>query len=280
MNTENRYPVTASLFMLREIKQRQEKVTRGYQLLKRKTEALRIRGRQAAVELSATQAVLGHTLREAYISLAAIKFTNGESNAMVLENVGQAQIRVLRTPENISGVPTVSLQAVEDLTACDSLQYAGLGAGGHRTSEAKKAFREAVSILVKFASLRNTCLLLDEAIKSTLRKVNGIEKVIMPKLRNTESYILTEMGEQEREEFHRLKMVKAKKNRRKIMSNLRHDPYEDNLSRDGSNRSTSADCLTMVLFQNMGPVLSQSDSAGDGNLICYPHNWDDDDLLF
>lgn len=92
MNTENRYPVTASLFMLREIKRRQEHVNRGYQLLKRKAEALRFKGRQAATELAATQGVLGHTLREAYFSLAAVKFTNGESNAMVLENVGEVTV--------------------------------------------------------------------------------------------------------------------------------------------------------------------------------------------
>lgn len=96
MNTENRYPVTASLFMLREIKRRQEQVNRGYQLLKRKTEALRLRGRQAAAELAATQGVLGHTLREAYISLAAVKFTNGESNAMVLENIGEVIVTNLK----------------------------------------------------------------------------------------------------------------------------------------------------------------------------------------
>lgn len=89
MHNENRYPVTASLFMLKEIKHRQEQVNRGYQLLKRKAEALRMKGRQATLELASTQAILGHTLREAYISLAAIKFTNGESNALVLENVGQ-----------------------------------------------------------------------------------------------------------------------------------------------------------------------------------------------
>lgn len=81
----------------------------------------------------------------------------------------QAQVRVLRIQENISGVSTVSLQAVEDTGASDALLYAGLGAGGHRTSEAKSAFREAVRILIKFASLRNTCLLLDEAIRTTLR---------------------------------------------------------------------------------------------------------------
>lgn len=78
--------------MLKEIKHRQEQVLRGYQLLKRKAEALRIKGRQATAELATTQAILGHTLREAYISLAAIKFTNGESNALILENIGQVNV--------------------------------------------------------------------------------------------------------------------------------------------------------------------------------------------
>lgn len=89
MNTENRYPVTASLYMLKEIKRRQEQVNKGFQLLTRKAEALRIKGRQTALELTTTQAILNHTLKEAYISLAAIKFTNGESNALILENVEQ-----------------------------------------------------------------------------------------------------------------------------------------------------------------------------------------------
>lgn len=74
-----------------------------------------------------------------------------------------------RVPENISGVSTASLQIIEDMTVNDSLRYAGLGAGGHRTAETKKAFKKAIELLIKFASLRNTCLLLDEAIKSTLR---------------------------------------------------------------------------------------------------------------
>lgn len=81
----------------------------------------------------------------------------------------QAQIRVHRVPENISGVATVSLQIIEDNTVNNTLRYAGLGAGGHRTAETKKAFRKAIELLITFASLRNTCLLLDEAIKSTLR---------------------------------------------------------------------------------------------------------------
>ncbi|CAH1637427.1 unnamed protein product [Spodoptera littoralis] len=287
MNTENRYPVTASLFMLKEIKHRQEQVNRGYQLLKRKAEALRIRGRQAASELASTQAILGHILREAYISLAAIKFTNGESNALVLENIGQAQIRVQRISENISGVSTISLQALEETGVCDSMRYAGLGAGGHRTTEAKKAFREAVRTLVKFASLRNTCILLDESIRSTLRKVNGIEKVIMPKLRNTETYIMMEMDEREREEFHRLKMVKAKKVKSQARAFLRQtvsaggggETGEADEAEPGAPpRHHSVECLTSILA--CSSLTTTTTDSGDFKPVCYPHNWDDDDLLF
>ncbi|XP_072938437.1 V-type proton ATPase subunit D-like [Epargyreus clarus] len=284
MNSENRYPVTASLFMLREIKHRQEKVNRGYQLLKRKAEALRIRGRQATSELAMTQAMMGHTLKEAYISLAAIKFTNGESNALVLENVGEAQIRVQRIPENISGVSTVSLQAVEDISTSDSMRFAGLGAGGHRTGEAKRTFREAIRILIKFASLRNTCYLLDEALRVTLRKVNGIEKVIIPKLRNTESYILMEMDEREREEFHRLKMVKAKKNTGRFLGKFKFESCKFGDSGETSDASPSNPASPTQSVESVPKYTCEapppSESGGDYKPACYPHYWDDEDLLF
>ncbi|XP_060804665.1 V-type proton ATPase subunit D-like [Amyelois transitella] len=293
MNAENRYPVNASLFMLGEIKRRQEHVTRGYQLLKRKAEALRIRGRQAASEMVKTQVLIGHALKEAFMTLAAVKFTNGDSNAMVLENVGQANLRVKRVPENISGVSTVSLYPVEDLTLSDASRYSGLASGGHRTAEAKKAFRQVLKILVKFASLRNTCILLDESLRSTLRKLNGIEKVIMPKLRNTESYIRVEMDEREREEFHRLKMVKAKKNRSQYLNKLRRQMERDtgesgdstglitsiNIVPASSSRKTSL-CPATIMLARLEAQSTSADSAGDYQPFCYPHNWDDDDLLF
>lgn len=106
-----------------------------------------------------------------FIFLAIVSHSCQTLNMLliVINHSIQAQIRVQRISENISGVSTISLQALEETGVCDSLRYAGLGAGGHRTSEAKKAFREAVRTLVKFASLRNTCILLDESIRSTLR---------------------------------------------------------------------------------------------------------------
>jgi len=52
---------------------------------------------------------------------------------------------------------------------------------------------------------------LDEVIKTTNRRVNAIEHVIIPKIERTLAYIISELDELEREEFYRLKKVQDKK---------------------------------------------------------------------
>jgi hypothetical protein len=72
-------------------------------------------------------------------------------------------------------------------------------------------FTQAVELLVELASLQTSFLTLDEAIKTTNRRVNALENVVKPKLENTISYIKGELDELEREEFFRLKKVQANK---------------------------------------------------------------------
>jgi len=54
---------------------------------------------------------------------------------------------------------------------------------------------------------------LDLALKITNRRVNAIEYVVKPKLENTISYIVSELDEEEKEEFFRLKKVQKRKKR-------------------------------------------------------------------
>ena len=48
---------------------------------------------------------------------------------------------------------------------------------------------EAIELLVELASLQTAFLTLDEAIKTTNRRVNALDSVVRPKLENTISYI-------------------------------------------------------------------------------------------
>lgn len=79
--------------------------------------------------------------------------------------------------------------------------------------KARETYTKALHTLVELASLQTAFVILDEVIRMTNRRVNAIEHVIIPKLENTISYIVSELDEMDREEFFRLKKVQAKKKR-------------------------------------------------------------------
>lgn len=66
---------------------------------------------------------------------------------------------------------------------------AGLGKGGEQIREAYVAFRQTLSLLVKIASLQTSWMTLDIAQKVTNRRVNALEKVVIPRVQNTLAYI-------------------------------------------------------------------------------------------
>merc|ERR1712073_196303 len=72
-------------------------------------------------------------------------------------------------------------------------------------------YQKAINLLVELASLQTSFITLDEVIKTTNRRVNAIEHVIIPKIERTLAYIVSELDELEREEFYRLKKVQDKK---------------------------------------------------------------------
>ena len=52
--------------------------------------------------------------------------------------------------------------------------------------------------LVRLGGLQNSFTALDEAIRVTNRRVNALDCVVLPKMKNTVSYIKSELDEQER----------------------------------------------------------------------------------
>ena len=83
--------------------------------------------------------------------------------------------------------------------------------GGEQIKQSRKTFNSTLALLVKIASLQTMWVTLDVAIKITNRRVNALDKVVVPKVANTIAYINSELDELEREEFFRLKMVQKKK---------------------------------------------------------------------
>lgn len=174
-----------------------------------------------------TKTLMGEVMKEAAFSLAEAKFTTGDFNQVVLQNVTKAQIKIRTKKDNVAGVTLPVFESYQDGT--DTYELAGLARGGQQLAKLKKNYQSAVKLLVELASLQTCFVTLDEVIKITNRRVNAIEHgefvffyspgrvlniyvtVIIPRIEKTLQYIISELDEMEREEFYRLKKVQDKK---------------------------------------------------------------------
>ena len=59
----------------------------------------------------------------------------------------------------------------------------------HLAQASRQSYIKSVALLVELASLQTAFLTLDEAIKTTNRRVNALDSVVKPMLENTIQYI-------------------------------------------------------------------------------------------
>ena len=69
-----------------------------------------------------------------------------------------------------------------------------LPSGNPPAQAARKSYLTSVALLVELASLQTAFLTLDEAIKTTNRRVNALDSVVKPMLENTIAYIKVCIG--------------------------------------------------------------------------------------
>nr|KAJ3418367.1 H(+)-transporting V1 sector ATPase subunit D [Polyrhizophydium stewartii] len=170
---------------------------------------------------------MGKVLQVASFSYAEVKYSTGDIGYQIRESAKIAQLKVKANTENVSGVMLPTFDMVIDGQNCkchtkaSPFELTGLGRGGQQVQKCKDTYQKAVQVLVELASLQTAFVILDEVIKVTNRRVNAIEHVIIPKIENTIKFITSELDEQDREEFFRLKKVQGKKKDRMELERAR-----------------------------------------------------------
>ncbi|OLY82000.1 V-type proton ATPase subunit D [Smittium mucronatum] len=180
----------------------------GHSLLKRKSEALSIRFVDIVKKIQEAKLSMGKVIQEASFSLAEVTYVAGDIGFQVRENAKSASYKLISKQENVSGVLLPVFE--KTVQGGNAFELAGLSRGGTRVKNSKESYMAALDILVQLASLQTAFLLLDEIIKLTNRRVAAIEYIIIPRIENTIQYITSELDEQDREEFYRLKKVQSK----------------------------------------------------------------------
>ena len=198
--------------------------TKGHALLKKKADALTLRFRQILRKIVQAKEKMGSIMRDSFFSLAQAKYAAGDFRHTLMDSVDQATVRVATHEENVAGVKLPKFDVTKESKDL-KLGLIGLGTGGKQIQECRKSFLEAVDLLVEIASLQTAFLTLDEAIKTTNRRVNALEHVVKPRLENTIAYIKGELDELEREEFFRLKKVQGNKKKHAAEAQSRNVDY-------------------------------------------------------
>jgi V/A-type H+-transporting ATPase subunit D len=70
------------------------------------------------------------------------------------------------------------------------------------------AYRDALKLMGRLAELKVSIMRLAREVKKTIRKVNALEKIVIPELQDTLSYTRSRIEEAERESFMLMKQVK------------------------------------------------------------------------
>jgi len=191
---------------LTKFQKKEKGAQKGYDLLKKKSDALTVRFRAMAKDIYYKKKGFGEDLKNASFALTRAVMAAGDFKHEVFnQRTMKASVRVETDMDNVAGVrlPLFRQLAVE----VDGDEMIGLGKGGRRVDAAKKKWASLLNVCISIASLQTSFVTLDEAIKVTNRRVNALENVVLPRIKGVIAYIKTELDEMEREDIFRIKKI-------------------------------------------------------------------------
>merc|ERR1712046_465879 len=146
------------------LKQKRVGAKKGYDLLKRKSDALMARFRRMLATIIETKDEMGVEMSKAFFSLTEANYAAGDIGPVVMEKVNTATIRVKEQVDNVAGVMLPIFEVINEGGDGEAI---GMSKGGQRIKECRKTFIHALHLLIRLASLQTSFVKLDEAIKVT-----------------------------------------------------------------------------------------------------------------
>eukprot|EP00467_Chlorarachnion_reptans_P006007 CAMPEP_0114518268 /NCGR_PEP_ID=MMETSP0109-20121206/18349_1 /TAXON_ID=29199 /ORGANISM="Chlorarachnion reptans, Strain CCCM449" /LENGTH=258 /DNA_ID=CAMNT_0001698869 /DNA_START=32 /DNA_END=808 /DNA_ORIENTATION=- len=199
--------VMPSRMTLQQMKAKAKGAKKGYDLLKKKADAIKSFLQRILRKILAVKERVGRLTQQAgVLHTKAICFAGEFNNQVIQSTPNEAAFKVSAREANVAGVkiPIFERHGGD----VESVQLVGLSAGGAQVTQCRKAYYAVLKDLVDLASLKTQLVTLDDAFKVTNRRVNALDYVVLPRIHNTIKYIQDELDEMEREEFSRLKKVK------------------------------------------------------------------------
>ncbi len=195
---------------LLERKQQIALAQQGMDLLKQKRDALLLEFMGVMDETLRLSDSLQKTVSEAQYSLAVAQAVDG---VVALRSAGLAtrgEIVVDMTGTKIMGVSVpVVTKGDSPIKSSFTRGYSVTGVSS-RVDETADKFERVLDVIIEYADIETRLKRLGEEINKTNRRVNALEQVTVPSLREQVGYISQTLDERAREDLFRLKKVKKK----------------------------------------------------------------------
>lgn len=178
----------------------------GFELLDRKRNII-VREMMLLIDRAAEiQSSIDGCYAEAYLALQRANVAHGVCDdiaaSVPVENGLELTVRSVMGVE----IPMVKLDA-EPV----SLRY-GFMSTSSLVDEAYIKFDRVKKLTAELAEVENSVYRLATAVNKTQKRANALKNIIIPRLTSTVKFITDSLEEKEREDFSRLKVIKAQKN--------------------------------------------------------------------
>ena len=177
----------------------------GYDLMDRKRNILIREMMQLRDKAKSLRGSIEDTYKEAYAALQDANISLGVIDKIAESVPEENGISV--TYRSVMGVDIPNVTLTRKKT---SVPY-GFYATNSQLDKAYVSFSQVKDMTVVLAEVDNSIYRLATAIKKAQRRANALQNILIPRYENMVKYIVDSLEEKEREEFSRLKVIKAYK---------------------------------------------------------------------
>ncbi len=192
---------------LLKLKQREKLAIKGHSLLKEKRNALIMEFFNILERVKGSRENVSEKLKDAYKDLTASQIIMGDLAVKKAAMSVKESVNVDIESRSIMGVVVPMMDYDVQQRNIVERGY-GFMDTSVKLDEAAKEFEESIALIIELAEVEKTIILLANEIESTKRRVNALEHIIIPRIKNTVKYIEMRLEEMDRENFVRLKMIK------------------------------------------------------------------------
>ncbi len=193
---------------LLKLKKRVKLADKGYELLREKRDALISELMAVIREYKDARNKVEENLKIAFYNLLMAEVLMGSSDLEQISGITTRDIALEFTTKNIMGVSIPIMKMADVVRKINERGYGFLSTTA-KLDDAARSFEESLLSIVKLAEIEESLRRIALEVEKTKRRVNALEYIVIPRLRATMKHIEMRMEEIERENFLRLKKIKA-----------------------------------------------------------------------